>query len=120
MGVIWILRGLVFFCPLGLFVWFFAHRRSFSATIEKVNSWQGPNGLLVINKPDEPSVGRNVKEWMEATWSEASPDWRLFFAQVGADLDRGIYFFQDYWFWMGLAVLCLIVLIILLLSKSYR
>ena len=118
--MIWLLRGLVFLCPLGLFVWFFAHRRSFYAALETVNGWQGSNGLLVINKPDEPSLGRQVKEWMEATWSGASPDWQRFYVQVGADLDRGVYFFQDYWFWIGVAILCLVVLITLLVSKTYR
>lgn len=97
-----LLRLLFVLLPLGLLIGFSLYNNEMTGAINKINSWQGRDGVLVINphNGEKPTLGTRITHLLEGVFPNASAEWRYFFTKTGSDFDVIIRFVEDYWVWL--------------------
>lgn len=115
------LRVTFFVLPVIFFIWYIIYHDSFVATMQKINSLQGRNGVLIINEPGKSTCGSVFASWLEDIFGKhASPDWRRFFMRSGRDLDFAIRKIEDYWVWMLASIFLISGAAMLYAFRNYK
>lgn len=114
-----ILKTIYLLLPIGLFVFATSSPEQFKRTFSWLDSWQGPQGLLVLQQPGEPTQGDKFIKWADEWLPDRSEQVNLRVLGIANDLDRIAYFVERYWVWLALGVLFLIGLLIIMRARSY-
>ncbi|MFQ3670939.1 MAG: hypothetical protein SNJ84_05730 [Verrucomicrobiia bacterium] len=114
-----ILKTIYLLLPVGLFVFATSHPEQFSKTFSWLDSWQGPNGIWVLQVPGEPTQGEKFVKWADEWLPDRSDEVNMRVLGVAHDVDRIAYFLERYWVWLGLGVLFVLGLLVIMRARSY-
>lgn len=114
-----ILKTIYLLLPISLFIFATSHPEQFQKTFSRLDALQGPDGLLILQKPGEPTQGERFIEWVDGWLPNRSDAVNLRVMGVASDIDRIAYFIERYWVWLALGVLFLIGLLIIMRARSY-
>ena len=114
-----ILKTIYLLLPVGLFVFATSQPEQFSKTFSRLDALQGPNGLLVLQVPGEPTQGDRFIKWADTWLPDRSDAVNLRVLGVASDVDRIAYFVERYWVWLALGVIFLMGLLVIMRARSY-
>lgn len=115
-----LLRIIYCVLPIVIGVWFLIDNPGFNQTFGVIGQMQGPKGWVKINKPDEPTIGVRLTDWLETTFKTDDTEWNLFFQRTGGDVDKTIRIIENFWVVIAGGIVFVLGLVILFTVKSYK
>jgi hypothetical protein len=114
------LRVIYALIPVGIFLLYTMAPDMAGEIKGHVDKVQGVEGWVVINKPDQKTVGEGFGAMIKTVAPDPGPSVEFYIGTISRDTDRIVYFFQDNWVWVTGGFVFLIGLVIVLMSKSVK